>query len=108
MYFGGLIADHECPNTWRYSMSTTDDAGLGELFPADRLATVREAARYLALSRTAIYELMASGRLPHCRLPGTGRRFSRRIPWSVLKEFVAKSMVDSDCIAEPAKRSRQE
>lgn len=59
----------------------------------DRLLKVPEACQRLALSRSQIYALMEAGQLPHARLPGTGTRFSRRIPLSAIEAFVARSMI---------------
>jgi excisionase family DNA binding protein len=61
----------------------------------DSLATVAEAAKFLALSRSSLYELMDAGRLSYARIPGTGSRCSRRIPWRRLREFVQRSMVEA-------------
>jgi excisionase family DNA binding protein len=63
---------------------------------AGGLATVKEAAEYLTLSKTAVYELAAAGKLRHCRLPGTGTRANVRIPWEALREFVSRSMIDAE------------
>jgi excisionase family DNA binding protein len=48
------------------------------------LYDVREAAQLLSISRTKVYELMASGQLVSVRI---GR--SRRIPAEELRRFVA-------------------
>lgn len=43
----------------------------------DGLITVAEAARFLAVSRTTIYELMAEGVLPSAKI-GRARRIAKR------------------------------
>jgi excisionase family DNA binding protein len=52
------------------------------------LASVKDAERYLGLSRATIYQLMEKGELRYAKI---GR--SRRIPWSALEQLVEKSMV---------------
>ncbi|MGH8878622.1 MAG: helix-turn-helix domain-containing protein [Stackebrandtia sp.] len=47
------------------------------------LLTVPEAAKALAISRSKLYELIASGELPSVRIDG-----SRRIPSTELTNFV--------------------
>ncbi len=49
---------------------------------AEGLATVSEAAGFLAVSRSTLYLLMDSGQLPHCKI---GR--ARRIPWRAVHQF---------------------
>lgn len=49
------------------------------------LVTVEDAAEYLELSRSKVYELLADGELPSVRI---GR--SRRVSVSDLEEFVAR------------------
>lgn len=44
---------------------------------ADGLLSVREAARFLGISRSTLYELMESGRLQYVKL-GRARRVPRR------------------------------
>lgn len=61
--------------------------------PTEGLATVAQAAEFLSLSKSAVYELMDCGRLEHCRFPGTKERCTRRIPWRVLREFVERNTV---------------
>lgn len=58
-----------------------------------QLLTVVEAAKILRLSRSSVYELMDAGKLRYARLPGTGKRCSRRIPLSVIRKFVEAAMV---------------
>ncbi len=63
--------------------------------PADHrpLATVMEAAKYLNLSRSAVYLLLDTGRIRYCRLPGSGNvRKHRRIPWAEIERFVQDSL----------------
>lgn len=52
------------------------------------LATVEQAAKFLAISRAKVYELMASGELASAKL---GK--SRRLPWAAVKEFAARSLI---------------
>jgi excisionase family DNA binding protein len=56
------------------------------------LATVAEAAEFLRLSKQGVYGLIYAGKLRHAKMPGTGSRFTHRIPWPVLYEFVESSM----------------
>lgn len=53
----------------------------------DGLVTIREAGRFLNLSRTAIYGLMESGLLPYVKL---GR--SRRVPKRALTELAGSCL----------------
>ncbi len=48
------------------------------------LARVEEAARYLAIGRTTIYELLDSGALPSVKI---GK--ARRIPWTALEKLAS-------------------
>jgi excisionase family DNA binding protein len=52
------------------------------------LATVKDAERFLNMSRSGIYALMDSGQLKYTKI---GK--SRRIPWETLHELVQKNMV---------------
>jgi excisionase family DNA binding protein len=52
------------------------------------LATVKDAERYLNLSRATIYGLMDQGQLRFVKI---GK--SRRIPWPAIEELVQKNMV---------------
>jgi excisionase family DNA binding protein len=54
----------------------------------DGFVKVMEAAKYLSVSRSTIYELMGSGALPYAKI---GR--SRRIPRRALIELAEKSLV---------------
>ena len=54
---------------------------------ADGLLTVREAAEFLRLSRSALYRLMDRGALPFVKL---GR--NRRIPRRALVELAARGL----------------
>lgn len=53
-----------------------------------RLATVREAARYLNVSRSLLYNLMDAGRLGYVKI---GR--CRRVPWEGLERLIADNKV---------------
>ncbi len=55
---------------------------------ADGLASVREAAAFLKVSRSTLYKLMDAGGLVSVKIRG-----SRRIPWRVLKEFAAANFL---------------
>ncbi|SKA30942.1 DNA binding domain-containing protein, excisionase family [Marinactinospora thermotolerans DSM 45154] len=52
--------------------------------PPRLLLTVPEAARMLAVSRSKLYELLASGEVRSLRIGG-----SRRIPVSALNDYVS-------------------
>jgi len=52
--------------------------------PPRLLLTVPEAARVLAISRSKLYELLASGAVRSLRIDG-----SRRIPVSALDDYVS-------------------
>ena len=58
---------------------------------ADGLVTVREAAKFLSVSRTTIYELMDDGELPFSKIRG-----SRRIPIAALRALAAKNLKGVD------------
>jgi excisionase family DNA binding protein len=51
--------------------------------------TVPEAAEALAISRSKLYELLASGAIASIRIDG-----SRRIPLTALEEYVSKLLVE--------------
>jgi excisionase family DNA binding protein len=51
---------------------------------------VPEAAKFLRLSRTTVYEMMDRGELRYAKF---GK--SRRIPWAALKALAAESLVGS-------------
>ena len=53
------------------------------------LLTVPEAAEALAISRSKLYELLASGAVDSIRIDG-----SRRIPLSALEEYVSKLLAE--------------
>lgn len=53
------------------------------------LLTVPEAAEALAISRSKLYELMASGAITSIRVEG-----SRRIPLTALEEYVSKLLAE--------------
>lgn len=61
---------------------------------AGRLLKIAEVAAALRLSKAAVYELLNAGRLRYARLPGSGKRCTRRIRTSDLAEFVERSMVE--------------
>jgi excisionase family DNA binding protein len=71
-------------------MRTTPTDKLQQDLAADGLASLREAGRFLSVSRTTLYELMNDGALPYCKIRG-----ARRIPWAALKAFAAESIVGS-------------
>jgi excisionase family DNA binding protein len=53
------------------------------------LLTVPEAAEALAISRSKLYELLASGAIISVRIDG-----SRRIPLTALEEYVARLLTE--------------
>lgn len=55
---------------------------------ADGLARVPEAARFLSLGRSKLYELMDAGELAYCKF---GK--ARRIPWRALRTLAAESLM---------------
>lgn len=55
---------------------------------SDGLATVKEAARFLALGRSKVYDEMNAGRLVSCKIGG-----ARRIPWRALRDFAGDSLM---------------
>jgi excisionase family DNA binding protein len=55
----------------------------------ERLLKVEQAAEYLAVSTALIYQLCASGRLPHVRLGKPGRRGCIRLAAADLEAFLA-------------------
>ena len=55
---------------------------------ADGLQRISEAARFLGISRSLVYQLINSGRLPTVRI---GR--SRRIPIRAVRELAVNSLV---------------
>ena len=67
-----------------------------ESLVADGLMTVFEAAAFLRLSRSTLYNLMDSGRLAYVRLVGDGRRAARRIPRNAVIALAAAHLVGGD------------
>jgi excisionase family DNA binding protein len=57
---------------------------------SEGLMTVREAAEFLGLSRSTVYELMESGELSFAKI-----RKSRRIPRKAVTELAASRIVGS-------------
>lgn len=55
------------------------------------LATVREVAAFLSLSRSKVYQLMQSGRLPYVQLDKC-----RRIRWEDVEALIAQSRIAGD------------
>ena len=53
------------------------------------LLTVPEAAKALAISRSKLYELLASGAVSSIRIAG-----SRRIPLTALEEYIAQLLAE--------------
>lgn len=51
-------------------------------FASEGLVTVKEAARFLSLSRSTLYQMMDKGELRYAKIGG-----SRRIPRQVLKNL---------------------
>lgn len=54
----------------------------------DGLATVKDAAKFLSIGRSKLYEEMDAGRLSYCRF---GR--SRRIPWRAIRQYAVDSLM---------------
>jgi excisionase family DNA binding protein len=61
----------------------------------DGLVDVNEAADFLGISRSAIYNLMGRGELPFAKIGG-----SRRIPRRSLRELAAKCLVAAELSTE--------
>jgi excisionase family DNA binding protein len=59
-------------------------------FWEEGLATVPEAARFMAISRSGVYVLMTRGVLPYSKI---GK--SRRIPWAALRQLAKESLVNA-------------
>jgi excisionase family DNA binding protein len=53
------------------------------------LLTVPEAAKALAISRSKLYELLASGTIASIRIGG-----SRRIPLTALEDYIARLLAE--------------
>ncbi len=75
-----------------------------EAVVADGLMTVPEAAAFLRLSRSTLYNLMDSGRLPYVRLVGNGRRAARRIPRKAVVALAAAHLVGGNVNTNRAER----
>ena len=65
-------------------MNTTER----EELVSDGLAKVNEAAEFLRIGRSKLYEEMDAGRLVYAKF---GR--SRRIPWRAIREYAANSLM---------------
>jgi excisionase family DNA binding protein len=59
-----------------------------ERLVSDGLATVKEAAQFLALGRSKVYDELNAGRLVSCKIGG-----ARRIPWRALRDFARDSLM---------------
>jgi excisionase family DNA binding protein len=55
---------------------------------ADGLMRVVEVAKFLAISRSKVYEMLDDGKLPHVRIDG-----GRRIPRKAVMDFVSANLV---------------
>jgi excisionase family DNA binding protein len=64
------------------------------------LLTVPEAAEALALSRSKLYELLASGAIASIRIDG-----SRRIPLTALEEYVSRLLTECSQTMQATHRS---
>ncbi|MBV9092455.1 MAG: helix-turn-helix domain-containing protein [Streptosporangiaceae bacterium] len=63
------------------------------------LLTVPEAAEALAISRSKLYELLASGAIASIRIDG-----SRRIPLTALEDYVSRLLTErtaAQCLTTP-------
>jgi excisionase family DNA binding protein len=60
-----------------------------DLLASDGFATVLEVARFLAVSRSQVYALLAAGKLVSATI---GR--SRRVPWRAVKQFAAEAITN--------------
>jgi excisionase family DNA binding protein len=63
---------------------------------AEGLMTVREAAAFLRVGRSTLYNFMESGRLAYVRLGGEGRRAARRIPRKAVIALAAAHLVSGN------------
>jgi excisionase family DNA binding protein len=71
-------------------VATVPDESRGEVeMVMDGFASVSEAAKFLHLSRASVYKLM--GDEEGLRYAKFGR--SRRIPWQVLRDYAARSII---------------
>jgi excisionase family DNA binding protein len=57
----------------------------------DGFASVDESMEFLSVSRSTVYELMATGELPSAKV---GR--CRRVPRKALREFAARAMIGAE------------
>lgn len=62
--------------------------GVADRLGTPMLATVLEAANYLTVSRSKVYQMMDAGLLPWVKLGA-----SRRIRWADLEKLVADNLV---------------
>ena len=65
------------------------------------LMTVPEAAEALAISRSKLYELIASGAIASIRIDG-----SRRIPLTALEEYVSRLLAERTAALCPQPTAR--
>jgi len=64
---------------------------------SDGLLSVKDAAKFLGVSRSKFYELIDSGLLPFAQFMGEIRaRHAKRIPKRALIEFAARSLVKAE------------
>jgi excisionase family DNA binding protein len=59
-------------------------------------ATVAAVAKHTSLSKSTLYALMNSGRLPFVKVPGTGKRqaaYARRVSWDDVFKFLDQHTV---------------
>jgi excisionase family DNA binding protein len=68
------------------------------------LMTVREAATFLRLGRSTLYNLMESGRLAYVRFGSEGRRAARRIPRKAVIALAAAHLVGGNMNANSRPR----
>jgi excisionase family DNA binding protein len=54
------------------------------------LANIAEAARFLSLGRSKLYDLMDAGRLTYCKI---GK--ARRIPWKAIRALASDSLMQA-------------
>lgn len=66
----------------------TIQRGVADRVGTPMLATVLEAANYLTVSRSKVYQMMDAGLLPWVKLGA-----SRRIRWADLEKLVADNLV---------------
>jgi excisionase family DNA binding protein len=58
---------------------------------ADGLATLPEARKFLGVSRSTMYKLLVTGKLPSCKIMG-----ARRVPWQALRQLAAACLTPAD------------